>query len=222
MAFCTQCGASVSGTFCSQCGTPVAAAGGQPPAPPPPPAAAPYGQPVAVPVARKTSPIVWVLVIVLGFFVLGGIAVIGTIGYFAHRVRQAVQVNGRDGGFSIKTRGADGKDATIQFGGTGKIPSWIPSYPGSEGHTTFAVTGSADEGEGGAFSFNTSDDPERVKTFYTDKCKDMGMAVSLESTSNDGGLLVAQENGGDRRSLTVTLGKQSGQTNVAIWYGRKR
>src|ERR1017187_8667843 len=99
MPFCTKCGANVTGTFCSQCGTPAAGEAAQAP----PAMATPYAQPappVGPPVARKTSPIVWVLVIVLGLFVLGGIAVAGFNGFVAHRVQKAgVSLHrGRDGG----------------------------------------------------------------------------------------------------------------------------
>ncbi|MGA9626224.1 MAG: hypothetical protein WBQ65_17255, partial [Bryobacteraceae bacterium] len=43
----------------------------------------------AVPVKRKTSPLVWVLVIILGLFVLGAIGVVGTGLFLVHKVRQA-------------------------------------------------------------------------------------------------------------------------------------
>jgi len=73
MAFCTVCGAAVEGRFCQKCG---AAAG----------AAAP---PAAAPVARRTSPLVWILVafgalvvLVCGLFVVGGLFVF-------HKARQA-------------------------------------------------------------------------------------------------------------------------------------
>jgi hypothetical protein len=81
MAFCTSCGASVTGAFCKQCGTPVSAASGQ--APPPLPV------PGAAPVKRKTSPLVWVLIIILGLFVLGGIVTVGAGMFFLHKARQA-------------------------------------------------------------------------------------------------------------------------------------
>jgi hypothetical protein len=98
MAFCTNCGAQVTGAFCNQCGTPA----GRPAAASPPPAVAPQAPPASppqaawtgpapapAPVARGTSPLIWVLVIVLGLFVLGGIAVVGA-GYFVvHKARQA-------------------------------------------------------------------------------------------------------------------------------------
>src|SRR5690348_12972938 len=117
MPFCTTCGSNVSGTFCSQCGTPVAASGTAAPPPPPmgqapvaqQPMAQPYAQPYAQPAPRKTSPLVWILVIVLGFFVVCGISVALFVGYVAHRVHQAVDVNGRDGGVTFHTRGRDGR-----------------------------------------------------------------------------------------------------------------
>ena len=222
MPFCTKCGANVTGAFCSQCGTPAAGAAAQAP----PGMATPYAQPappVGPPAARTTSPIVWVLIIVVGLFVLGGIAVAGFIGFVAHRVHQAgVSLDrGRDGGFAIQTRGADGKNATVEFGtSAGKTPSWVPEYPGS--HPTFAMRGTADGGaEGGNFTFITSDDASRVKSFYTDKCKDLGMKLNLESTTSEGGMIVAADDGGDRRSLTVIVGGHPGETTVNVTYGRK-
>jgi hypothetical protein len=79
MAFCTQCGAEIHGAFCNRCGARAgqAAAGGT--------AAAP----AAAPAKRKTSPLVWVLIVLLGFFGLGAVAVIGTGAFFIHKVKQA-------------------------------------------------------------------------------------------------------------------------------------
>jgi hypothetical protein len=227
MPFCTICGANVTGTFCSQCGTPATGAAAptpQPAAAYPPAAAAPYPQPVAPgvpPVARK---IVWVLVIVLGLFLLGGIAVAGFVAFVAHRVHQAGVAFDRngDGGFTMQTRDKDGKSASLQFGGKGKAPSWVPVYPGSEGKSQFAISGTGDGGEGGVFTFITSDDPERVKSFYSDKARGMGMTLNLDTTTAGGGMIVAAEEGGDRRTLHVTVAGHSGAgTAVTVAYGRQ-
>ena len=189
--------------------------------------ASPYQQPIvlaAPPPARGTSPIVWVLVIVLGLFVLGGLGIAGFIAFVAHRVHQAgVSFDGNhDGGFSMQTRGADGKNAVVQFGGTGKLPSWVPVYPGSEGRAKFAVRGSTDGGEeGGAFNFTTTDDPSKVKAFYADKTKGMGMKLNLDSTTPEGGMIVAADEAGDHRSLTVIVGGHPGETSVNVMFGRK-
>ena len=109
MPFCTTCGGNVNGVFCPQCGTPVSAAGagapppaqqpGMPPPPPPygtqPPGMAPppYGAPPRGvppnPAARKTSPLVWVLIIILSLCFLG-FASCAAFGLFvAHKVKQA-------------------------------------------------------------------------------------------------------------------------------------
>jgi hypothetical protein len=89
MPFCTKCGASVAGAFCGQCGTPVGAAAGQsaPASAPAPPSAAPI--PPANPGARRTSPVVWVLVALLGVVMLGGLAVAGLSMFVVHKARQA-------------------------------------------------------------------------------------------------------------------------------------
>jgi hypothetical protein len=238
MPFCTTCGANVTGTFCSQCGTPAAGAAApaaqpttaapytQPTTAAPytqPTTAAPYAQPVPVVVVRKTSPIVWVLVIVLGLFLLGGIAVAGFVAFVAHRVHQVVHMDtSGDGGFTVHTRGNDGKDATVQFGGTRKLPSWVPVYPGSEGKAKFAFSGSAQgEGEAGSFVFTTTDDADRVKSFYADKAKEMGMKINLETTAADSQMIVAADEGDHQRSLSAIIGGHSGETTVNVTYARK-
>jgi hypothetical protein len=229
MPFCTTCGANVTGAFCSQCGTPASGAAAptpQPAAPYPPSAAAPYAQPGVPgvpPAARKTSPIVWVLVIVLGLFLLGGVAVAGFVAFVAHRVHQAGVAFDRngDGGFTMQTRDKNGKSASVQFGGKGRAPSWVPVYPGSEGKSQFALSGSSSDGEGGVFTFTTPDDPTRVKSFYSDKTRDMGMKLNLDTTTSEGGMIVAAEEDGDLRTLHVTVAGQSGGTFVTVAYGRK-
>jgi hypothetical protein len=64
----------MSGAFCNQCGTPAAQA---------PQSAAP------VATTRKTSPIVWVLVVIGCLFGLGVMAVVGTGAFVVHKARQA-------------------------------------------------------------------------------------------------------------------------------------
>jgi hypothetical protein len=83
MAFCTNCGATVNGAFCPQCGQPAGAATGAAPAP------APGYAPAAGAPKKKTSPIVWILIILVGLFVLGGIAIVGAGLFVVHKVKQA-------------------------------------------------------------------------------------------------------------------------------------
>jgi len=284
MAFCTICGASVAGAFCAQCGTPVSASGGQAqPAPPPMSQAQPMSQPApgfspmppAPAVPRKTSPIVWVLVILLGLFVLGVVGVVGTGFFVYHKARQAgldpelmsrnpglalsklivaanpdaevlrtddnagtitirnrkdgkvVTLNFdqvRNGQFKFSAQDETGQTATMEFGaGAGKLPSWVPSYPGSLPQGTFAVKGNSNDGqgEGGNFTFTTSDPPARVLSFYEDKAKELHMKVNLTTHATEGGMIIATDDE-DKRNLTVVVGSSSGQTTINLTYAVKR
>lgn len=291
MPFCTTCGANVNGAFCPQCGTPIGVASAPPPPPqqqPAPPSsyapqsfgAQPYGAPppgmAPVPPARKTSPLVWVLVIILGLFFLGFVSVVGFGFFVAHKVKEAgidpdlwrrnpglavgkilaatnpnVEVvksdegagtvtirdkrtgkettmtfdQARNGQFSITADDDKGGTATMQFGGAAKnsdLPSWVPKYPGSESTSTFAMRGSgADLAEGGSFAFTTSDSSDKVLNFYKDKAQDLGLKVKLTTTTGDGAMFVATEDG-DKRSLTVIVGGNDGKTTVSVTYGSKR
>ncbi len=89
MAFCTSCGATVQGAFCQQCGTPASAPASQPVTSQPvtaQPVAYQPANPAAVPPALvgkgKVSPLVWILLAVVGIVVLGGIAVVSAGVYF--------------------------------------------------------------------------------------------------------------------------------------------
>lgn len=278
MAFCTSCGAQVNGAFCNQCGTPVGqqAAAAPPPPPPLPAAATPmpgayaqpaYGQPVPMPPvqARKTSPIVWILVGIFAFIVICGIIAVSALGMFVHHVarnpaaaiaRMAALANkdvevvnenegngtitlrdkhtgkivtmsfddAKNGKFSFSAQDDNGKTATMEFGGgPAKFPSWVPKYPGSEAMGTFSVKGTDNNGsgQGGNFTYSTSDSPSKVLQFYQDKAKDLGLKVNLTTTTGEGGMIVATEEP-ENRSLTVIVGEDSGKTTVNVTYGEKR
>jgi len=83
MAFCTNCGAHADGAFCSQCGRPLAQTNG--------PASSPMdARPdAAAPPRRKTSPIVWILAVVLGLACVGGAVALGGGLFLVHKAREA-------------------------------------------------------------------------------------------------------------------------------------
>jgi hypothetical protein len=177
---------------------------------------------VAPPMPRKTSPIVWVLVVILALFVLGGLAIAGFLGLVVHRARQAGVTFDRDnnGRFAITSRDSDGKHATLEFGASSrKPPSWVPEYPGS--NPVFAVRAEGRSEEGGNFTFTTSDAPSKVLSFYEDKAKDLGLKVNLTTTSGEGGMIVATDDPDRRRSLTVVVGGDRGNATVNVTYASK-
>ena len=109
MAFCTNCGADVTGkNFCVGCGKPVGAAqspaasagaaaqavpaqssyAAPQPVPPPMYASAPPPGPPMQTGPKKTSPVVWIVVGIVGFFVLVGLVITVGVGLFVHKVKQ--------------------------------------------------------------------------------------------------------------------------------------
>ena len=269
MPFCTKCGASVAGAFCAQCGTPAATAAGQtaPASAPAPPSPGPI--PPADPGARRTSPIVWVLVAILGVAFLGALAVGGLSMFVVHKAREAgissdlwqrnpaaataralalanrdIEIVSEDDGsgtvtvrdrstgktstwnldqarrgrIRITAEDGDGKNATVNIGGDGthKLPSWVPSYPGVEGHD-FAITGSGSDGAGGTFSFSTSDSPAEVLSFYQDQIKTLRMQTQVNAATPQGGMITATDDTRDR-TLNIVVGHGSGKTSVNVTY----
>ncbi|MBZ5729386.1 MAG: hypothetical protein LAP87_30980 [Acidobacteriia bacterium] len=237
-------------------------------------AAPPLGPPMAG-APRKTNPIVWVLIIVLGLFVLGGIGIVGMGMFVVHKARQAgldtrmiqrnpayavakmmlaatpdmEEISHDDGAGTITVRdkktgkvstfnfedikngrlkfsaeGENGEKATMEFGaGAAKLPSWVPEYPGSKAAGTFSVKGDSGDGsgEGGNVTFTTPDAASKVLTFYQDKAKDRGMRVSLTSTSDEGGMVIASDDE-SKRTLTVVVGRGADGTTINLTYAAKR
>jgi hypothetical protein len=255
MGFCTNCGAQVTGAFCQQCGRP---AQGQPaPAPPPPP------QPLTAPVpaGRRTSPIVWVLLALVGIVVLGGIAVVGTGLFVARKIHQAgpavtagkllaalnpdlevidadersgvitvrekstgkeITLNFDDikrGRISVSDGGRHGKGASIEIGASNaKLPSWVPAYPGASAEATISIN--SDEGQGSSFNFKTSDAPAKVMEFYREGLKQAGLKISMTTTTGEGGVVAAEDNGAGRGILVTVSGADGGSAVVLLCKGK--
>lgn len=175
MAFCTNCGATVNGVFCTQCGRPVGSAAPPPPAAPPAPPMAAYQPPPAaqppyaaapppvVPGQRRTSPVVWVLVIVLGLFVLGGMAVAGFTFFVVHKVRQAgidPDLMARNPGLAISKLVA-AANPDIQVLNTDDGAGTITLRDKRTGKVT---TMTFDQARNGRFSITTQDDQGKNAT----------------------------------------------------------
>ena len=228
--------------------------------------------PVAV--ARKTSPLVWILVAIFGFFCLCGIVVVGLGFFVAHKVKQAgidpelmsrnpglavskmvaamnpdievLHVNDRDGTITMRNR-KDGKEVTLSFDdvkngkfkmsatdengkvatvevgeGAGKLPSWVPTYPGAKSEGNFTAKGDdgTGHGAGGIVSFTSSDSPTKVLDFYKDKIDGMHMKVVNITSEDNGGMIVAADDD-SKRSLQIMVGKGSSGTTIAITFGEK-
>jgi hypothetical protein len=224
--------------------------------------------PPAAPPRKGMSPVVIVLLVLGGLFVLAILGVVGSLVFIGHKVKQmgnnpglaiakmivaanpdaeVVSENDGAGTLTIKDRKTgkvvtmnfddiknggkfsftadddNGGKATMQIGGDAKanLPSWVPQYPGSEAKATYSVTGNGSDGSGGNFTFTTSDAGPKVIEWYQDKVKDSGMQVKTTTTTPNGSMLAAGDEG-DKRSIVLVVGTDGGQTTVNVTYGEKK
>src|SRR5215469_3262380 len=130
----------------------------------------------------------------------------------------------RNGRFRITANDDHGGNATVEFGGaTSDLPSWVPKYPGAVNSGVFSAKGSDNNGtgQGGSFTFTTSDPPHKVLDFYRDKASELGLKVNMNTDTGSGGMIVAAEEG-EKRTLTAIANASGGSTTVNINYAEKR
>jgi len=253
MAFCTSCGATVQGAFCQQCGTPSSAAAAQAAPPPAGPPAVALKRKTSVVVWILLAVAGVFVLCIVGLLVAGlyvarnpGVAmaklitaanpdaeVLSTdLGSQTIRIRdrrtgKEVTLSFDDvkrGRLKFSATGDNGEVANLEIGGgEGKLPSWVPTYPGAraQGNLTASGADGGEVGEGGVVTFTTPDPPSKVIAFYDAKCKEMGLSVNVSQLSDTGGLIVGADEG-DRRKLHVMVGGGSGDTTITVTYGRKR
>jgi len=253
MAFCTSCGATVQGAFCQQCGTPLSAAAAQAATPQAGPPAVALKRKTSVVVWILLAVAGVFVLCIAGLIAAGlyvarnpGVAmaklitaanpdaeVLSTdLGSQTLRIRdrrtgKEVTLSFDDvkkGRLKFSATGDNGEVANLEIGGgEGKLPAWVPTYPGAraQGNLTASGADGGGVGEGGIVTFTTPDPPSKVTEFYDAKCKEMGMSVNLSQLSDSGGLIVGADDG-KQRTLHVMVAGGSGDTTITVTYGRKR
>ncbi|HTS65598.1 MAG TPA: zinc ribbon domain-containing protein [Candidatus Acidoferrales bacterium] len=131
----------------------------------------------------------------------------------------------KNGRFKMSAIGKHGEVANVEIGGgPGKMPSWVPEYPGSKVQGNFTAQGDdgTGRGAGGIVTFESSDPPSKVMDYYEDKVKSMSMKVTSTFAGTDGGIMIAADPD-DKRTLQVTVGKSSdGGSTIGLTFGEKR
>ncbi len=129
----------------------------------------------------------------------------------------------KQGKLRISGRGKNGEVGSLEIGGGGKLPSWVPAYPGAKAQGNLTAKGEDANGigEGGVITFTTPDPPSKVTAYYEAKFKELGMTVEIAQVSDSGGMVTGKDPD-DKRSLSVMVGGGSGETSLTITYGRKR
>jgi hypothetical protein len=173
---------------------------------PPPAAGLPPGKP---------SPVLKIVLIVVGVFVILGVLGVASCVFLLHRAAQRIKVNeARNGGsISINTPGGEVK---IGSRGNPSAPiAGIPVYPGAKpveqgAQMTF--------GNAGGFlvqAYETDDPIEQVVSFYKEH-----LGNKLGVVENEGHYRMGVTNGGGDASSTTTIDvetdRQTGKTKITI------
>jgi hypothetical protein len=123
-------------------------------------------------------------------------------------------------GGKVEVRGANGETAT--FGGSAQLPSWVPAYPGATPEGVYAAEDSAQRG--GTFGLTTGDGVDDVFAYYKGQLEGAGFKVTeskYSGPSGDGGMVVG-EYGDGQRTVTFTIGSESGKTRVSGVFSEKK
>jgi hypothetical protein len=227
-----------------------------------PPPMAPAGAPMAAAPVKKTNPLVWILLGILGLIAICFVGCIVTVGYFARNPGVALaklitasnpdaEVVSTDSGaqtitirnkktgeevtmsfddikagkFKMRAIGKNGEVANVELGaGAGKLPSWVPVYPGATPQGNFTASGDdgSGHGVGGLVNYESSDSPEKVLEFYKEKVGGMNMKVLNTTDTGEGGGFVAQDEH-EKRTLQVTVAKtSSGGSTIGLAFGEEK
>jgi hypothetical protein len=223
--FCTSCGSPMeeSMKFCPKCGAQLGAPSAPAPAAPAaaaPPSAAPTAAPipgapgVAAPAVKAGSPILKIVLIVVGVLVL--IGAIGTVTcvYFAYKARQ--RLTGMVETAKTMTSRQGTPEISLQKGGEGSEAEAaatvdVPPYPGAtatEGGGQFSFGGA-----GGISSqeYETSDTIEQVLAFYKEK---LGSKIRVQESEGNAMFTLTTKTG--LTTVTLTRDAEAEKTKITI------
>jgi hypothetical protein len=127
--------------------------------------------------------------------------------------KEKVSIQGGKNG-SVEVNSPDGK---VKIGNTsGKLPDWLPQYPGVDIEGTYSVDSA--ESSGAGFNFVTDDSVEEVIDFYEDALKDEGFKITKTTTQTNGQTTssVVGNDAGYKRSVVVNASIVNGDTKVQI------
>jgi hypothetical protein len=122
---------------------------------------------------------------------------------------------GEGGGLRVES-----DQGTAVFGaGAGSPPDWIPAYPGANAESFSTVEANGERS--GTFSIRTPDAVQQVLAFYEDRLKGEGYEVQKATMNVQGAESANLTATREKRTITVTLSAQEGETQGLIAYSEK-
>lgn len=210
--FCSKCGTAAQEglKFCPKCGNALA----EPSAPP----AGPTPASVA-PAAQKGSPVLKIVLVVVGvLFLIMVIAMAGVL-YVGYRVKKRADAFKQT--FKV---GQSGESVTIQTPkgqvviGESKeaesaITNEVPPYPGAKTLNSGGVTGPGGTGYSGV-EYETADSVDKVVAFYKEK---LGSKITLSTQTETGAVLQVTTSA---EVLTISVTRETGGATTKISISR--
>jgi len=220
--FCTGCGSVLDENmkFCLKCGAQVGAPAAPAPAAVPPPSVTPVAVPpagaaaIGASAAKAGSPILKIVLIVVGIVVFLGVAGMVTCGYFAYKAKQkftsmvetAKTTSGSESTPEVSLeKGDEGSEAETA------ATVDVPPYPGAtetEGGGQFSFGG---KGGISTQQYETSDSVDQVLAFYKDK---LGPKADIQESEGKAVLTLAGKNG--LSTVTITRAAGAEKTKISI------
>jgi hypothetical protein len=120
--------------------------------------------------------------------------------------------SGASGG-GVSVQSADG--STVKYGNAAgnNVPSWVPVYPGSSPTGTVSATNA--DGSQNTFTFKSPDSASKVIAYYTDQLKAAGFTITMTTTTEQGGLVQATDEG-KKHTINVMVGTSGDGTETGI------
>jgi hypothetical protein len=167
----------------------------------------PVYQNVPPPPASSSNPVLKIVLIVVGVFVLLGVIVAGVLGFTAYKVSRSIHRNS-NGDVSIRTSDGSittGRSANISATDLGTVP-----YPGASSSNEGSMNMKTPNGSMVTSVFTSSDSSDKIVAFYKEKLGDQASIIQ----SGNGTMLSAGEK--DKDSVVVTITPEDGKSKIAI------
>ncbi len=127
--------------------------------------------------------------------------------------QSSVTINGSGATSGVSVQSADG--STVRYGNAAgnNVPSWVPAYPGWAPQSTVSATTA--DGSQNTFGFKSTDPASKIINFYSDQLKAAGFTINMTTTTEQGGLVQASDEG-KKRTISVIVGTNTDGTETSI------
>jgi len=125
---------------------------------------------------------------------------------------------GSEGGINAQVTDEKGQTSTFSAGAGGKLPDWLPVYPGGSAQSSWE---NDNAGEHSAMVVVTaSDSAEKVIEFYEARLKAAGLEVQKNADQSGNGM-VSGTSADQKRTANILIGTSEGSTTATVTYTEK-